>query len=72
MQRRANVWILLAAGSCFLAGCDDSAKNQVKVQPPAPAPIPVAASANVTQPIPVPAPATAALDDDSLRLPAGP
>jgi membrane-bound lytic murein transglycosylase D len=56
MRRSANVWILLAAGTCFLAGCDDSATKQVKVQPPAAAPVPAQAPTSqvVLQPLPIP------------------
>jgi membrane-bound lytic murein transglycosylase D len=58
MNHRAKIWVVLAAGTCFLAGCDDSAKNPVQVRPPAatPAPTPNYAS----QPLPLPQHAIAA------------
>jgi len=43
MMQRSTIWITLAAGTLFLAGCDDTAKNQVKAHPPAATPAPVPA-----------------------------
>jgi peptidoglycan lytic transglycosylase D len=38
MRRKTTTWMLFAAGTLVLAGCDDSAKNQTKVQAPAATP----------------------------------
>jgi membrane-bound lytic murein transglycosylase D len=38
--RRTTFWLALAAGTLFLAGCDESAKKQTKVQAPATTPAP--------------------------------
>ena len=58
MSHRAIVWIVLAAGTCFLASCDDSAKNPVQVRPPAATPTP--APDYAVQPLPFPEHAIAA------------
>ena len=52
MSHRAAIWVVLAAGTCFLASCDDSAKNPVQVRPPAATPAPKPEYA--TQPLPFP------------------
>ncbi len=58
MSHRAIVWIVLAAGTCLLASCDDSAKNPVQVRPPAATP---ASTPNyAVQPLPFPEHAIAA------------
>jgi membrane-bound lytic murein transglycosylase D len=44
MRRKAITWILLAAGAGSLAGCEDTATKQVRVQPPAQPPVAAAAS----------------------------
>src|SRR5271154_6683398 len=58
MSHRAKIWVVLAAGTCFLAGCDDSAKNPVQVRPPAVTPAPTPDYA--VQPLPLPQHAIAA------------
>jgi membrane-bound lytic murein transglycosylase D len=40
MNRRATIWAVLTASTCFLASCDDSVKNPVQVRPPAATPTP--------------------------------
>jgi membrane-bound lytic murein transglycosylase D len=52
MNHRAAIWVVLAAGTCFLASCDDSAKNPVQVRPPAATPAP--APEYAAQPLPFP------------------
>lgn len=52
MSRSARIWVVLAAGACFAAGCDDSAKKPVVVRPPASAPAPEPAYAS--EPLPIP------------------
>jgi membrane-bound lytic murein transglycosylase D len=58
---RDGKWLLLAACTLLLIGCNETAKNQVAVKPPAPTP--VAPVAKVLGPLPVPdaPPDTAAL-----------
>src|ERR1700677_4716910 len=58
MNHRAAIWVVLAAGTCFLASCDDSAKNPVQVRPPAATPAPTPEYAG--QPLPFPQHAIAA------------
>src|SRR5271167_2856373 len=55
MKRQTALWLLLAAGAIALPGCEETAKKEVHVQPPAPAPQPV--PAEVSQPLPVIEPA---------------
>jgi membrane-bound lytic murein transglycosylase D len=52
MNHRTKLVVVLAAGTCFLAGCNDSAKTPVQVRPPAATPAPTPAYAN--QPLPLP------------------
>ena len=52
MNHRTKILVVLAAGTCFLAGCNDSAKTPVQVRPPAATPAPTPAYAN--QPLPLP------------------
>lgn len=52
MRARATIWIMLAAGTIFLAGCEQTATKQVKVQ--APAATPVAAPVLPLQALPFP------------------
>ncbi|MGA8222712.1 MAG: LysM peptidoglycan-binding domain-containing protein [Candidatus Acidiferrales bacterium] len=40
MKQKSTIWVLLAAGTLVLAGCDDSAKKQTKAQAPTTAPAP--------------------------------
>ncbi len=51
MKRRTTIWVLLAAGALALPGCEETAKKEVHVQPPAAAPQPV--PAEVKQPLPL-------------------
>jgi len=53
MNRKTTFWLALAAGTMFLAACDDSAKNQAKVKAPAATPAPV--PDYVREPLPFPA-----------------
>jgi len=39
MRRKAITWILLTAGAVILAGCEETATKQVRVQPPAQPPV---------------------------------
>src|SRR3984885_8680373 len=55
-NHRATVWVVLAAGTCILAGCNDSAKTPVQVRPPAVTPAPTPSYAS--QPLPLPQQAT--------------
>jgi membrane-bound lytic murein transglycosylase D len=52
MNYRATVWVVLAASTCLMASCDDSAKKPVQVRPPAAAPTP--APDYASQPLPFP------------------
>jgi len=40
MGRRATIWVSLAAGAVLVAGCEETATKQVRVQPPAATPAP--------------------------------
>lgn len=53
MNRKATVWVLLAAGTIFLAGCQDTiSSKQAKVRPPAATPAPVPVAVRETLPFP--------------------
>ncbi len=52
MNHRTKILVVLAAGTCFLAGCNDSAKTPVQVRPPAATPSPTPSYA--IQPLPLP------------------
>ncbi len=52
MKHRATFWVTLAAGAVLLAGCEETATKQVRVQPPAPAPAQV--PQYVREPLPFP------------------
>lgn len=52
MKLRATIWIVLAAGTLSLAGCEETATKQVKVRPPAATPAPQ--PNYVRQPLPLP------------------
>jgi membrane-bound lytic murein transglycosylase D len=52
MNHRTKLVVVLAAGTWFLAGCNDSAKTPVQVRPPAATPAPTPAYAS--QPLPLP------------------
>jgi membrane-bound lytic murein transglycosylase D len=52
VNHRATVWLVLAAATCILAGCNDSAKTPVQVRPPAVTPAPTPNYA--IQPLPFP------------------
>lgn len=41
LRLSGTFWMFVAAGTLLLAGCDESAKNQTKAQPPAAVPAPV-------------------------------
>ena len=53
MKRQAKAWLLAAAGTLFLAGCQETVSNQTKAH--VPAPVPQAALAERYQPLPFPA-----------------
>jgi membrane-bound lytic murein transglycosylase D len=53
MYRKATVWALLAAGTIFLAGCEETVSSkQAKVHPPAATPAPVPAFVREALPFP--------------------
>jgi membrane-bound lytic murein transglycosylase D len=52
MNHRTKILVVLAAGTCFLAGCNDSAKTPVQVRPPAATP--AHAPRYAIQPLPLP------------------
>ncbi len=52
MRLQSRFWITLAAGTLLLTGCEQTARKQAKVQPPAPAP--TAAPEFVRQPLSFP------------------
>jgi membrane-bound lytic murein transglycosylase D len=52
MRHSAKISILLLAASICLAGCDETATKQVRVQPPAPAPAPATNYARLPLPFP--------------------
>ncbi|HLV96285.1 MAG TPA: LysM peptidoglycan-binding domain-containing protein [Candidatus Acidoferrales bacterium] len=52
MRHRATLWVTLAAGVIFAAGCEQTAVKQVRVQPPAPAPQHLPVYANGPLPFP--------------------
>jgi len=53
MKRWTTTWLILAAGTLLLAGCEESAPKQVHVRPPAATPAPV--PEYVREPLPFPA-----------------
>lgn len=52
MNAKAKIWMTLAAGTLFLAGCEQTATKQVKARPPASAPVATADLAQVALPFP--------------------
>src|ERR1700735_2753698 len=53
MRREVTVWVLLAAGTILLAGCEDTVSSkQAKVRPPAATPVQVPASVREALPFP--------------------
>jgi membrane-bound lytic murein transglycosylase D len=53
MRRKTIVWVLFAAGTIFLAGCEDTVSSkQAKVRPPAATPAPVPAFVHEALPFP--------------------
>jgi membrane-bound lytic murein transglycosylase D len=62
MRQRAAIWVLLAAGTLVLGGCDESAKNQAKAKPPAATPAPVPEYAREPLPLSASAASLAALE----------
>lgn len=52
MRRTATIWVLLAAGAIGLAGCEETATKQVRVQPPVAAPLPTPDYARMALPLP--------------------
>ena len=51
MKRRTTIWVLLATAAIGMAGCNESAPKQVRVQPPAAAP--AAAPSYAREPLPL-------------------
>src|SRR3984885_2692751 len=70
MKSGAHIWVVLAAGACLLAGCNDTASRPAQVRAPAPAPTPVATPSYATEPLPVPPRAAAATDKNFQKRPA--
>src|SRR3984885_6121905 len=70
MKSGAHIWVVLAAGACLLAGCNDTASRPAQVRAPAPAPTPVATPSYATEPLPVPLRAAAATDKNFQKRPA--
>jgi peptidoglycan lytic transglycosylase D len=67
MKNSPTIWALLVAGTLLFAGCEDSAKQQVKARPPAktPAPAPVPEFVREKLPFPDEAPAFVYLSGDT-------
>jgi membrane-bound lytic murein transglycosylase D len=70
MKPGAQVWVVLAAGACLLAGCNDTVSRPAQVRAPAPAPAQAAAPSYATEPLPLPLQAAAASDKNFQKLPA--
>lgn len=64
MRHRATLWVTLAAGVVFAAGCEQTAVKQVRVSPPAPAPQPASQIAREPLPFPVAPMAFVPLQED--------
>ena len=64
MRHRATLWVTLAAGLVFAAGCEQTAVKQVRVSPPAPAPQPASQIAREPLPFPVAPMAFVPLQED--------
>ncbi|MBZ5696133.1 MAG: LysM peptidoglycan-binding domain-containing protein [Acidobacteriia bacterium] len=69
MKRGTTIWLILAAGTLLLAGCEETAKKEVHVRPPAATPAP-AAPEYVRQPLPFPANSKRAASLAFVRRPA--
>jgi membrane-bound lytic murein transglycosylase D len=71
MKRGTTIWVLLAAGTLAIAGCEDTAKQQVKARPPARTPGPMLARTQAPEfvreklPFPDEAPAFVYLNGDT-------
>src|ERR1700728_2311801 len=70
MKSGAHIWVVLAAGACLLAGCNDTASRPAQVRAPAPTPTPVATPSYATEPLPVPPRTAAATDKNFEKRPA--
>src|ERR1700722_1989020 len=70
MKSGTHIWVVLAAGACLLAGCNDTASRPAQVRAPAPTPTPVATPSYATEPLPVPLRAAAATDKNFQKRPA--
>lgn len=64
MRHRATLWVTLAAGVVFAAGCEQTAVKQVRVSPPAPAPQSASQIARAPLPFPVAPVAFVPLQED--------
>ena len=51
MKQRATIWLGLAAAGLLLAGCEETAKQQVKARPPAATPAPAPAIVRESLPL---------------------
>ncbi len=58
--------MVLAAGACLLAGCNDGVTKPAQVRAPAPAPVPVSTANKIVEPLPI-VPRTAAASDKNFE-----
>jgi len=65
MKMRTTIWVLLAAGVVALPGCEETAKKDIRVEPPAIAPQPAPAVAVKPLPLTDPPAQSASLAQDS-------
>ena len=70
MTSRAKTWIVLAAGACLLAGCNDTVKKPAQVRPPAATPVPSPTPSYASEPLPLPLRTAAATDINYEKRPA--
>jgi membrane-bound lytic murein transglycosylase D len=70
MKTAAQIWVVLAAGACLLAGCNDTVSRPAQVRAPAATPAPVATPSYASQPLPLALHAAAAADNNFKKRPA--
>ena len=70
MTSRTKTWIVLAAGACLLAGCNDTITKPAQVRPPAATPAPSPAPSYASEPLPLPLRTAAATDINFEKRPA--
>src|ERR1700728_5298676 len=70
MKSGAQIWVVLAAGACLLAGCNDTVSRPAQVHAPAPTPAQIATPSYATEPLPLPLRVTAATDKNFEKRPA--